>query len=372
MEEGVPPESDDGTPMKLEVVWQWKWADTGVAAGSFSAKAARANPLRWSKGPAATVVGELRGRTEDRAVELRPAGRSEVREFARPHLAADWLEQLQESQASGGDVSSRVVVPVVKVDDVHLYDTTLKSRQRGQLLVTATHLTFYPATQGGRKVSFPLHVVQESRAVSGGGGAVKIEASVLVPGHEQQARIALEFADRTAERDAVLDALRADDSGPSSSAALAAASLDPSVRMGLAASGLARTDDVFSTVLLRDLRRGPASQERVRMVLAVDTLAFVRQQASLPQLDFQKCRFLTDCRCLQEPLSTNPSMAAAAATASAASTVGDGMIVQLWQLTRIKPSDHTEPTAPLQPESWGDAFGVCTQAMPTASSSPGP
>ena len=146
MDEGVPPAlggDADGPMLALEMVWQWKWADAGVAGGSFSAKAARANPLRWSKGVAATVVGELRGRREDRAVELRPVGRSEIREFASPRLAADWLDQQQEEpQGGGGGASSRVVV-----DDVHLYDTTRKSRQRGQLLVTATHLTFYPASE---------------------------------------------------------------------------------------------------------------------------------------------------------------------------------------------------------------------------------
>eukprot|EP01043_Picozoa_sp_COSAG02_P071887 COSAG02_NODE_13324_length_1408_cov_1.324180_1_plen_277_part_10 len=229
--------------------WQWKWGDVGTRG---TRSLARVNPLRWSKVMESKGIvrdlGAVRG--SGRPVELRLVGESKTRDFATVEAAISWLEQ----QQGGGDAR-------VEIADVFLYDCSRKSRQQGRLVVTATHLTFQPAIETGRKVSFPLHIILETRAVSHGGSPLKIEATVLVPDQEQPARIALEFADRHQERDATLLALRRAGSALGSVEAIRA-TLQPEPE--------APKDDVVCEVLLRR----DSEPESVRMVLGVDSLSF--------------------------------------------------------------------------------------------------
>ena len=189
----------------------------------------------------------------------------------------------------------------MEIDDVFLYDCNRKSRQQGRLVVTATHLTFQPAIASGRKVSFPLHIILETRAVSHPGSPLKIEATVLVSDQEQPARIALEFGDRQQERDAALLALRRASAPGSVEAIRATLRPEPQVPK----------DDVVCDVMLQ--REG--DPETARMVLGVESLSF------------------------------EPGGAGAAGSA-------EGVTVALTQLTRIKSSDEQIAAAP---ESWSGA-----------------
>ena len=197
-----------------------------------------------------------------------------------------------EQQQGGGEAR-------VEIDEVFLYDCNRKSRQQGQLVVTATHLTFQPAIATGRKVSFPLHIILETRAVSHPGSPLKIEATILVSDQEQPARIALEFGDRQQERDAALLALRRA-SAPGSVEAIRATLCPAKAK-----------DDVVCDVLLQ--REG--ERETARMVLGVDSLSF-------------------------EP------------GGGSADGSAEGVTVQLTQLTHIKSSDEAIAGAP---ESWSGA-----------------
>eukprot|EP01045_Picozoa_sp_COSAG04_P027506 COSAG04_NODE_4043_length_2346_cov_6.101024_1_plen_466_part_00 len=151
------------------------------------------------------------------------------------------------------------------IPGVVLYDEHTRSRQKGRLQITRSQLSFYPASGGGRPVSFPLESVQSAKRAEKG-GRFKVEARVLVPRQEKPAGIAFEFDDRRRERDDALRAMSKDEDG-----LFGRQSLFDGAEMAAAAA--AQTGEIRVGAVLRDSRRANRP-EQVQVTLGTDKISF--------------------------------------------------------------------------------------------------
>ena len=150
------------------------------------------------------------------------------------------------------------------IPGVVLYDEHTRSRQKGRLQITRSQLSFYPASGGGRPVSFPLESVQSAKRAEKG-GRFKVEARVLVPRQEKSAAIAFEFDDRRRERDDALRAMSKEDG------LFGRQSLFDGAEFAAAAA--AQTGEIRVGAVLRDSRRANRP-EQVQLTLGTDKITF--------------------------------------------------------------------------------------------------
>ena len=150
------------------------------------------------------------------------------------------------------------------IPGVVLYDEHTRSRQKGRLQITRSQLSFYPASGGGRPVSFPLESVQSAKRAEKG-GRFKVEARVLVPRQDKSAAIAFEFDDRRRERDDALRAMSKEDGLFGRQSLFDGAEI--------AAAAAAQTGEIRVGAVLRDSRRANRP-EQVQLTLGTDKITF--------------------------------------------------------------------------------------------------